>query len=163
MFFFDSLGRFGVLNFIVKNDMDIFNKVIPGRFSQIFKQDQKITQLQWTFKGKSYKKLTSVEINKLSDTAKHFFAFLDQFGKYKKISNSITIVTVDDNLESFHMVYCRPFQMYLHLILFQLLETSIIARSRSKKLSVKLIGKMLNEIFSLNTGHNEMMLDAFIL
>ena len=53
--------------------------------------------------------------------------------------------------------------MYFHLNLFQPLETSIIARSNSKKLSVELISKMLNKIFSLNTSHNKLMLNAFIL
>ena len=45
LFFFDSFGSFGLLNFIVENDLDVFNKVIPGKFNQIFKQDQKITLL----------------------------------------------------------------------------------------------------------------------
>ena len=53
--------------------------------------------------------------------------------------------------------------MYFYLNLFEPLETTIIARSNSKKLTVKFIGKMLNEIFSLNTRHNEIMLDAFLL
>ena len=104
-----------------------------------------------------------MEINKLSDTAKHSFAFLDQFGEYKRISNNIKVVTVDDNLQSFHTDYCGIFQMYFHLNLFEHLETSIISRSNSKKLTVELIGKMLNEIFILNTRHNEIMLDAFVL
>ena len=143
--------------------MDIFNKVICGRFNQIFEQDQKIKLLQWTLKCKNYKKLTSVEINKLSDTKKHFFTFFDQFGKYKKINNNVKAVTVDDNSQNFHKDYCGPFQMYFHFNLFQPLETSITARSNSKKLSVELISKMLSKIFSLNTSHNEMMLHAFIL
>ena len=45
--------------------------------------------------------------------------------------------------------------MYFYLDLFEPLETSIIARSNYKKLTVEFIGKMLNEIFSLNTRHNE--------
>ena len=119
--------------------------------------------LWWTFKCNNYKKLTSMEINKLSDMAKHFFAFLDQFGKYKNIRNSVKVVIMDDNLQNFQMDYCETFQMYYHLNLLQPLETSIIGRSNSKKLPMKLIGKMLNEIFSLNTSHNKIMLDAFIL
>ena len=114
--------------------------------------------LRWTFKRKNYKKLTSVEINNLSDTAKHFFAFLDQFGEYKRTSNNVKVVTVNDNLQSFQTDYFRIFQMYFYLNLFEPLETSIIARSNSKKLTV-----MLNEIFSLNTRHSEIMLDAFVL
>ena len=104
-----------------------------------------------------------MEINNLSDTAKHFFAFLDQFGKYKRTSNNVKVVTVDDNLQSFQTDYCRIFQTSFYLYLFYSLETSIIARSNSKKRTVELIGKMLNEIFSLNTRHNEIMLDAFVL
>ena len=99
-----------------------------------------------------------MEINNLSDTAKHFFAFLDQFGKYKRTRNNVKVVTVDDNLQSFQTDYFRIFQMYFYLNLFEPLETSIIASSNSKKLTV-----MLNEIFSLNTRHNEIMLDAFVL
>ena len=43
------------------------------------------------------------------------------------------------------------------------MEGSVVAESSSKKLNVKLIGEMLNEIFNLNTRQNERMLDAFIL
>ena len=102
-----------------------------------------------------------MEIKKLSDTAKHFFAFLDKFGEYKRIGNNIKVVAVDDNLQSCQTDYCKIFQTLL-LNLFEPLEMSIIARSNSKNLTVELIGKMLNEIFSLNTRHNEIMLDAFI-
>ena len=163
LFFSDSSGSLGLLNFIVENDLDILNKIISGKINQIFKQDQKIKLPRWTFKHKNYKKLTSVEIKKLSDTVRNFFAFLDQFGEYKRISNNVKVVTVDDNLQSFQTDYCRIFQMSFYLYLFYSLETSIIARSNSKKRTVELIGKMLNEIFSLNTRHNEIMLDAFIL
>ena len=37
LFFFDSFGSNGLLNFIVTNDLDVFNNVIPGQFRQIFK------------------------------------------------------------------------------------------------------------------------------
>ena len=44
-FFFNSFGSFGLLNFIVENDLDIFNKVILRKFNQIYKQGLKITLL----------------------------------------------------------------------------------------------------------------------
>ena len=50
LFFFDSFRSYGLLNFIVTNDLDVFNKVIPGQFRQIFKQDNKITLLKWSFR-----------------------------------------------------------------------------------------------------------------
>ena len=37
LFFFDSFGSYRLLNFIVTNDLNVFNKVIPGQFRQIFK------------------------------------------------------------------------------------------------------------------------------
>ena len=96
-----------------------------------------------------------MEINKLSETAKHFLASLDQFSKHKRIGNNVKVVTLDDNLQSFQTDYCGVFQMKFYLDLFEPLQTSITARSNSKKLTVKPISNMLNEIFSLNTRHNE--------
>ena len=43
------------------------------------------------------------------------------------------------------------------------METSVVARSTSKKLTVDLIGELLNEIFVIETKHNERILDSFIL
>ena len=43
------------------------------------------------------------------------------------------------------------------------MEGSVDAESSSKKLDVKLIWELLNEIFNLNTGQNKRILDAFIL
>ena len=51
--------------------------------------------------------------------------------------------------------------MYFYLDLFEPLEASIIARLNYKKLTVGLSGKMLNEIFSLNTRHNECWMHLF--
>ena len=50
----------------------------------------------WSFLDTDAK--DTLEINKLSDTAKHFFAFLDHFGEYKRISDNVKVVAVDDNL-----------------------------------------------------------------
>ena len=58
---------------------------------------------------------------------------------------------------------CGPFQMRFYLNLFKPLETSVLARSASKKLTVDLIGELLNEMFVIETKHNERMLDSFIL
>ena len=52
LFFFDSFGTYGLFKFIVDNDLDIFQKLIPGQIKQIFKQYNKITLLRWNFKLK---------------------------------------------------------------------------------------------------------------
>ena len=58
LFFFDSFGTYGLLKFIVDNDLDIFQKLIPGQIKQILKQYNKITLLRWNFKLKNHEKLT---------------------------------------------------------------------------------------------------------
>ena len=154
---FDSLVSYGLLNFIVQNDLDVFNKLIWGQFKQIFKKDNKITLLRWSFKLDKYKKLKDRVINKLSDTdtAKHFFQFLYEFGKQKGVKNTIKVVTVDDNIQSLDTDYCGPFQMHFYLTLFEPLETSVVARYTSKNLNVDLIGELPNEINVIETKHNE--------
>ena len=66
-------------------------------------------------------------------------------------------------MQSLDTDYCGPFKMYFYLNLFEPLETCVVARSTSKKLTVDLIGELLNEIFVIETKHNERMLDSFIL
>ena len=161
LFFFNSLGSLGLLNFIVTNDLDVFNKVIPGQLGQMFKQGNKITLLIWNFKLRNYEKLRQKDLNKLSSTAKYFFKFLYEFSKHKKVKNTVKVITVDDKLQNFDTDYCGPFQMHFYLSLFEPLKGSVVARSESKKLDVKLIE--LNEIFNTNTRQNERILDAFIL
>ena len=91
----------------------------------------------------------------MTSTARHFFKFIYDFGKYNKIKNTVKVVTVDENPQSFKTDY--------YLSLFNLLKGSVMAESSSKKPDVKLIGEMLNEIFNTNTRQNERILDAFIL
>ena len=117
----------------------------------------------WNFKLKNYEELTQKELHSLSSTAQHFFKFLYEFGTYKKIKNTVKVVTVDDNLQSFSTDYCGVFQLYFHLNLFEPLNTSIVAKKSTKKLDIKLIGELLNELFNTRTHQNERILDAFIL
>ena len=162
-FFFNSFGTLGLLNFIVTNDLEIFKKLIPGHIKQIIRQGNKITLLRWNLKLKNYEKLTQKELNRLSTTARHFFTLLYDFSRYKKIRNMVKVVKVDDNLQSFETDYCGSFQMHLYLNLFKPVKGSVVAEPSSKKLDVKLIDALLNEMFNTRTRQNERILDAFIL
>ena len=73
------------------------------------------------------------------------------------------VVTVDDNLQSFETNYCCPFQMYFYLNLFESVKGGVAAEPSSKKLDVKLMDALLNEMFNTRTRQNERTLDAFIL
>ena len=70
---------------------------------------------------------------------------------------------MDNNLQSFDTNYCGIFQAYFCLNLFELLNTSVVAERSTKKLDVKLIGELLNELFVTRTRQNERILDAFIM
>ena len=162
LFLFDSFGGYGLLNFIINSDVDVFKCVIPRQVKQIFKKGSKITLLKWRFRLSNYEKLKQKQLDKLTPAARHL-KFLYNFGKYRKIKNMVKVVTVDDNLQSFDTYYCSPFQMSFYLSLFETLKGSVVAGSSSKKLDIRLIGEMLNKIFNTNTRQNERIPDAFIL
>lgn len=119
--------------------------------------------LKWSLKLNNYKKLKPKQLDKLTPAARHFFKFLYDFSKYKKIKNTVKVVTVDNNLQSFDTDCCSSLQMYLYLSLFEPLNVSVVGESSSKKLDVKLIEEMLNKIFNTNARQNERILDVFIL
>ena len=163
LFLFDSFDSYGLSNFIANNDLDVFKCVIPGQIKQIFKKDSKIMLLKWSFKPNNYGKLQQKELDKLTPAARHFLKFLYDFGKYKNIKNIVKVIMADNNLQSFNMHYYGPFQMYFYISLFKSLKGGVVAESLCKKLDVRLIGEMLNEIFNTNKRQNERILDAFIL
>ena len=132
LIFFDSFGTYGLLKFIVDNDLGIFQKLMPGLIKQIFKQDNKITLLTCNFKLKNYEKLSKKELNSFSSTAQRVFKFLYEFGTYEKIKNTAKVVTVDENLQPFSTNYCGVFQLYFYLNLFKLLNTCMIAKYQLK-------------------------------
>ena len=135
--FLTALAAYGLLNFIVNNDLDVLKCVIPGQIKQILKKDNKIMLLKWSFKLNSYKKLKQKQLDKLTRAARHFLKFLYDFGKYKKIKNTVKMDTGDSKLQSFDTDYCGQFQMYFYLSLFEPLKGSVMVESSSKKLDVK--------------------------
>ena len=89
LFIFDRFSSYSLLNFIVNNDLDVFKRVIPGQIKQIFQKVNKITLLKWSFRLNNYEKLKQKQLDKLTPAARHFFKFLYDFGKYKKIRNTV--------------------------------------------------------------------------
>ena len=136
LYLFDSFGIYGLLNFIVKNDLDVFKRVIPRQIKYL-KKNNKITLLKWSFKLSNYKKLKQKQLDQFTPAASLFFKFLYNFGKYKKIKNTAKVDTVDNNLRLFDTDYCGPFEMYLCFSLFEPLKGSVVVESSSKKLNVK--------------------------
>ena len=76
---------------------------------QIFKRDNEVTLLKWSYKGHNHQCLTRKELQQLSDTAFFFYRFLEEFRKYKGIENTVEVYAVNDCLQSFGTYYCRSF------------------------------------------------------
>ena len=121
---------FGVSNLELERFFKCNGENLSNNFVGVFPAGEKrefINEIQHNDKAK-YEKLTQKELNSLSSTAQHFFKFLYEFGTYKKIKNTVKVVTVDDNLQSFSTDYCGLFQLYFYLNLFEPLNTSIVAK-----------------------------------
>ena len=108
--FFENSGEVLYDNFVGVFPSDKKHKFLEGELKKNLKSkkarcpfmvanpnlEKKAGTHWWSFLDTDAK--DTLEINKLSDTAKHFFAFLDHFGEYKRISDNVKVVTVDDNL-----------------------------------------------------------------
>ena len=66
---------------------------------------------------------------------------------------------VDDQLQKIETDTCGIFQLYFYYNLFVTFKNSSIVED--KKLSKKIVEKLLNEIFSLDRDQNEEIVEAF--
>ena len=74
LFFIDPCKIDGLKNFIIQDDKKIIQKILLG-IENIIRTDNKIMLVKIKFSKKACKKLTKVEINNLSDTARDFILF----------------------------------------------------------------------------------------
>ena len=72
------------------------------------------------------KNWSAEEINSLSDTARHFFRFVQAFGIKLKLRNFLNIWMVEDRLQDLDSSTCGILQLYFYNNLFNLNENSNI-------------------------------------
>ena len=84
-FFFNFSGIEGLENFIIQDNEKVIQKIFG--IEKMTRTDTKITLVNINFSVKAFKKLSLLEINNLSDTARHFFILLS----YLEISSKSTI------------------------------------------------------------------------
>ena len=82
-----------------------------------------------------------------------------EYGRLHNITDSVTIHSVDDQLQKIETDTCGIFQLYFYYNLFVTFKNSSIVED--KKLSKKIVEKLLNEIFSLDRDQNEEIVEAF--
>ena len=100
---------------------------------------------------KEYEKIKNE--NRLRPTTQDLLHVMYEYGRLHKINDTITVYSVDDQLQKIETDTCGIFQLYFYFNLFMPFEDSSILKDT--KLSKRTIEKLLNEIFSLDRDQNE--------
>ena len=154
IFCFDSYGFIGLKVFIIDNDRKVIGRFFHG-LSKMNKKDSKINLTYIEFVPPAYEK---IDKNQLATTAQDFFHTLDEFSKMHKLKK-VNIYMVDDCLQHLETDTCGIFQLYFYTNLFlPNIKTKII---NNKKLTMKTITTLLNELFTLDVSENERRVENF--
>ena len=131
IFFFDSYGLDGLKHFIVQDDKEIIDKILIG-IDKMDRTDDKITLCKIKFSLSACKELSEDKILSLSETARHFFYFIQSFGNKLKLRSFLNIWMVEDRLQDLKSSTCGIFQIYF------------IKNCLTQMLIVKLVGSKTN-------------------
>ena len=156
IFLFDSFGFEGFKKFVIDNDKNILNKILFG-INKFQKKDQKITLVSIKFSMKEYEKIKNE--HQLRPTTQDLLHLMYEYGRLHKITDTITVHSVDDQLQKLETDTCGIFQLYFYYNLFIPFDNSSILKDIN--LSKKTIEKLLNEIFSLDRNQNEEEIEMF--
>ena len=126
------------------------------RWTELIK---KITLCKIKFSLSACKELTEDEILSLSDTARHFFYFIQSFGNKLKLRSFLNIWMVEDRLQDLKSSTCGIFQIYFYNKLFDSDEGSKI--NGETKLTKKTVETLFNEIFTLDEKQYEIKMNEF--
>ena len=156
IFLFDSFGFTGFKRFVIDNDVNILIKILYS-LQKFQKKDQKITIITIKFSMKEYENIKNE--HRLRQTTQDLLHLIYEYGRLHNIKDSITIHSVDDQLQKLETDTCGIFQLYFYFNLFVTFENSSIIEDN--KLSKRTIEKLLNEIFSLDRNRNEEEMERF--
>ena len=112
LFLLDSEGFQGFKYFIVDNDYPTINKLLYN-LNKFNKKDNKISLVSPKFSPKIYK-LKRNELSKLTETARDFFHLLAEFAKGNNLTNEITVIMMDDEVQELYSDTCSNFQLYFY-------------------------------------------------
>ena len=158
IFFFDSYTLDGLKHFIMQDDKEIIDKILIG-INKMDMTDEKITLCKIKFSLSACKELSEDEMLSLSETARHFFYFIQSFGNKLKLRSFLNICMVEDRLQDLKLSTCGIFQIYFYQKLFDPDVDSKI--SGETKLTKKTVETLLNEIFTLDDKQSEIKMNQF--
>ena len=137
----------GFKSLIIQNDQKVIEKILLGT-EQLTRTDKKITLVNIKFSLNACKNLSKNELDKLSNTARDFFYFVQSFGDKLKLRDFVNFWVVEDRIQDPDTVNCGVFQIYFYDNLFNPDKNSKM--QDKKKLNKKTIEILLNELFVLD-------------
>ena len=154
IFLFDSYGFVGLKEFIIDDDREIIDTFFYG-LEKINKNDKKINLTYVQFDLKMYEQANKEQ---MTSTAQDFFYTLYEFGHVHN-DNVVDVYTVDDCLPDEKSDTCGIVQLYFYSNLFLPRENSKIISNR--KITMKTLSALLNELFTLDINENESREETF--
>ena len=149
-FLFDSEGFQGFKYFIADNDYPTINKLLYN-LNKFNKKDNKIDLVSLKFSSKIYHKLT--------ETARNFFQLSAEFTKVNNLTNEMTIIMMDNEVQELYSDICSNFQLYFYKNLMDPVKKSKIIPD--EKLTKKTLEVLLNKIFITNEKENKCKVAEF--
>ena len=147
IFFFDTFGADGLKSFIMQDDKKVIEKKLFGT-EQLTMTDNNIALVNNKFNLNVCKNLSKKELDKLSDTARYIFYFVQSFGNKHKLRDFVNIWMVEDRVQDLNFVTYGIFRIYFSHNFFNTDQNSKI--QNKKRLNKKTIEILLNELFVLD-------------
>ena len=119
------------------------------------KKDSAVNLTYVEFVPPAYEKINKT---RLTTTAQDFFHTLNEFSKTHRLKK-VGVYMVDDCLQQLDTDTCGIFQLYFYTNLFLPIYKSKIMSN--KKLTMKTITTLLNELFALEKAENERRVENF--
>ena len=157
-FFFNCFGLEGLKQFFIQDDKRTIDKILVG-IDKMDKSDQKITLYKIKFNLGACKRLSTNEINSLSDTGRDFFYFIQAFGIKLKLKSFVNIWVVEDRIQDLNWSTCKIFQLHFHENLFNPDKNSKILNEN--KLRKNTVEMLLKELYSLDDKENEIKMKEY--
>ena len=154
IFLFDSYGFIGLKEFIIDNNRKIIDKFFHG-LSKMNKKNPAINPTYVELVPPAYEKINKT---RLTTTAQDIFHTLNEFSKTHRLKK-VDVYMVDDCLQQLDTDTCGIFQLYFYANLFLPNNKSKIMNN--KKLTMKTITTLLNELFVLDKAENERRIEHF--
>ena len=117
---------------IIQNDQKVIEKILLGT-EQLTQTDKQITLVNIKFSLNACKNLSKNELDKLSDTARDFFYFVQSFGDKLKLRDFVNLWVVEDRIQDPDTVNCGIFQIYFYDNLFNPDKSSKIQDKKKTK------------------------------